>query len=209
MNPASKTQPDLHSKKSQTYITSMRTAATIAVVVLFYSWRLMCLIRKNGVLVPCRYPCSLSPVNCPAKYPCACFPRSGVTIATFPVPGSGPFLYTAHLFIQEAFIASNKEKEMHCPNCGSQNIRLRHVGKKTGGVIGATAGGLAGFEGASAGALIGSVIPVVGTIAGGLIGFLSGACAGAVAGSLAGEQLDGTVFDEYSCTQCEHIFSAP
>ncbi len=102
-----------------------------------------------------------------------------------------------------------REKEMHCPNCGSQNIQLRHVGKKTGGVIGATAGGLAGLEGASTGALIGSAIPVVGTIVGGLIGFLSGACAGAVAGSLAGEQLDGTVFDEYGCTQCEHIFSAP
>lgn len=27
MNPASKTQPDLHSKKSQTYITNVRTAA--------------------------------------------------------------------------------------------------------------------------------------------------------------------------------------
>jgi hypothetical protein len=94
---------------------------------------------------------------------------------------------------------------MHCPNCGSQNIRLRHVGKKTGGVIGATAGGIAGLEGASTGALIGSVIPVVGTIAGGLIGFLSGACAGAVAGSLAGEQLDGTVFDEYGCTQAAYL----
>ncbi len=102
-----------------------------------------------------------------------------------------------------------RENEMECPNCGSQNIQLRHVGKKTGGVIGATAGGLAGLEGATAGAMIGSVVPVVGTLAGGLIGFLSGACAGAVAGSLAGEQLDGTVFDEYSCTQCEHIFSAP
>ena len=45
-----------------------------------------------------------------------------------------------------------REKEMHCPNCGSQNIRLRHVGKKTGGVIGATAGGIAGLEGASTGA---------------------------------------------------------
>lgn len=76
---------------------------------------------------------------------------------------------------------------MQCPNCGAQNIRLRHVGKKTGGVIGATAGGLAGLEGASAGALIGSVIPVVGTIAGELIGFLSRACACAVAGSLSGE----------------------
>lgn len=93
---------------------------------------------------------------------------------------------------------------MHCPNCGSHNIQLRHVGKKAGGVIGATAGGLAALEGAAAGALIGSVIPVVGTIAGGLIGFLSGACAGAVTGSLAGEHLDGTVFDEYCCTQCEH-----
>lgn len=29
---------------------------------------------------------------------------------------------------------------MHCPNCGSPDIRLRGVGKKTGGVIGATAG---------------------------------------------------------------------
>ncbi|HGU5934330.1 TPA: hypothetical protein ACM98N_000360 [Yersinia enterocolitica] len=200
----------LQLKKSQTYITSMRTAANIAAVLLIYSWRLMCLIRTNRVLIPCSYPYSLSPVNCPAKYPCACFPRSGAAIATFPAPVSGPFLYTARLCIQAAFIASNKgENEMHCPNCGSQNIRLRHVGKKTGGVIGATAGGLAGIEGASAGALIGSFIPVVGTIAGGLIGFLSGACAGAVAGSLAGEQLDGTVFDEYSCTQCEHIFNAP
>ncbi|WP_258557269.1 complement resistance protein TraT [Serratia marcescens] len=178
-------------------------------VLLFHSRRLMCLIRKNGVLVPCRSPCSVSTLNRPAKYPHVCLPRSGAAIATFPVPVSGPFLSTARLFIQAAFIASNQERKMHCPNCGSQNIRLRHVGKKTGGVIGATAGGLAGLEGASAGALIGSVIPAIGTIAGGLIGFLSGACAGAVAGSLAGEQLDGTVFDEYSCTQCEHIFSAP
>ncbi|WP_239686234.1 MULTISPECIES: complement resistance protein TraT, partial [Serratia] len=100
-----------------------------------------------------------------------------------------------------------RENKMNCPNCGSQHIQLRHVGKKTGGVIGATAGGLAGLEGASAGALIGSVIPVVGTIAGGLIGFLSGACAGAVAGAVAGERLDGTVFDEYCCTQCEQTFN--
>ncbi|MEH4266401.1 hypothetical protein [Klebsiella aerogenes] len=83
---------------------------------------------------------------------------------------------------------------MHCPNCGSPDIRQRHVGKKTGGVIGATAGGLAGLEGASAG---------------GLIGFLSGACAGAVAGSVAGEKLDGTIFDEYVCTRCEHTFNVP
>ncbi len=108
MNPASKTQPDLHSKKSQTYITSMRTAATIAAVLLFYSWRLMCLMRTNGVLVPCRYPCALSPVNYPATYPRACFPCSGAAIATFPVPVSGPSVYTARLFIQAAFIASNK-----------------------------------------------------------------------------------------------------
>src|SRR5690606_15528756 len=74
-------------------------------VLLFHSRRLMCLIRKNGVLVPCHYPCSLSPVNCPATYPRACFPRSGAAIATFPVPVSGPFLYTARLFIQAAFIS--------------------------------------------------------------------------------------------------------
>lgn len=30
---------------------------------------------------------------------------------------------------------------MHCPNFGSPEIRLHHVGKKTGEVIGATAGG--------------------------------------------------------------------
>lgn len=56
---------------------------------------------------------------------------------------------------------------MDCPNSGSQNIQLRHVGKKTGGVIGATAGGLAG------------------------------------------EKLDGSVFDEYDCTHCEHTFNEP
>ncbi|CAM6607836.1 Uncharacterised protein [Enterobacter hormaechei] len=146
--------------------------------------------------LPCKIPaCMLPPFRrCHRHIPC-----SGIRAVFI----HGPPVYSG------GFIASNKGKEMHCPNCGSQNIRLRHVGKKTGGVIGATAGGLAGLEGASTGALIGSVIPVVGTIAGGLIGFLSGACAGAVAGSLAGEQLDGTVFDEYGCTQCEHIFSAP
>lgn len=80
---------------------------------------------------------------------------------------------------------------------------------KTGGVIGATTGGRAGLEGASAGALIGSAAPVADTLAGGLIGFLSGACAGAVAGSVAGEKLDGTIFDEYVCTRCEHTFNEP
>lgn len=102
-----------------------------------------------------------------------------------------------------------REKEMHCPNCGSQNIQRRHVGQKTGGVTGAIAGGLAGLEGATAGAMMGSVIPIVGTLAGGLIGFLSGACTGAVAGAVAGEKLDGTVFDEYCCTQCEQTFNVP
>ncbi|EOW2692046.1 hypothetical protein ACOVH1_005348, partial [Klebsiella pneumoniae] len=53
---------------------------------------------------------SVSPVNCPAKYPRACFPRSGVAIATFPVPVSGPFLYTAHLFIQAALLPVTREK---------------------------------------------------------------------------------------------------
>lgn len=169
----------------------------------------MCLIRKNGVLMPCRSPCSVSPVNCPAKYPRACFPRSGAAIATFPVPVSGPFLYTARLFIQAALLPVTREKKCIVRIAVRKTYDCAMWVKKTGGVIGATAGGLAGLEGASTGALIGSVIPVVGTIAGGLIGFLSGACAGAVAGSLAGEQLDGTVFDEYGCTQCEHIFSAP
>jgi predicted RNA-binding Zn-ribbon protein involved in translation (DUF1610 family) len=112
-------------------------------------------------------------------------------------------------FRQLLIATSNQERKMHCPNCGSPDIRLRHVGKKTGGVIGATAGGLAGLEGASAGALMGSVFPVVGTLAGGLIGFLSGACAGAVAGSVAGEKLDGTIFDEYGCIHCEHTFNVP
>ncbi|ULH10518.1 hypothetical protein MF265_21760 [Serratia marcescens] len=102
-----------------------------------------------------------------------------------------------------------KGENMHCPSCGSPDIQLRHVGKKTGGVIGATAGGLAGLEGASAGALMGSAVPVIGTLAGGLIGFLSGACAGAVAGAVAGEKLDGTIFDEYGCTRCEHTFNEP
>ena len=126
--------------------------------------------------------------------------RSGIRFASKhgPPVHSGGFL-----------LPVTRENKMDCPNCGSQNIRLRHVGKKTGGVIGATAGGLAGLEGASAGALIGSAVPVVGTLAGGLIGFLSGACAGAVAGSVAGEKLDGTIFDEYGCTRCEHTFNVP
>ncbi len=69
----------------------------------------MCLIRKNGVLMPCRYSCS--PLNSPAKYLRACFPRSGAAITTFPVPVSEPFLSTARLFIQAAFIASNKGEQ--------------------------------------------------------------------------------------------------
>ena len=58
-----------------------------------------------------------------------------------------------------------RREKMHCPNCGSPDILQRHVGKKTGGVIGATAGGLAALEGASVGALMGSAVPVVGTLA--------------------------------------------
>ncbi len=36
---------------------------------------------------------------------------------------------------------------MQCPNCDSQNIQMRHMGKKTGGVTGAIAGGLPVLKG--------------------------------------------------------------
>lgn len=61
---------------------------------------------------------------------------------------------------------------MHCPNCGSPDIRLRHVGKKTGGVIGATAGGLAVLkEPLPVRRLVLLLSPWVGTLAGGPLAF--------------------------------------
>lgn len=64
-----------------------------------------------------------------------------------PCSGIRAVLYTARLCIQAAFIASNKENEMDCPNCGSQNIQLRHVGKKNGRRDWRNRRGLAGLEG--------------------------------------------------------------
>ena len=140
-----------------------------------------------------------TPVCLPIPLQCCHFPCSGI---------SAVFIHGPPVHSEGFIISSNKGEKMHCPDCGSHSIQLRHVGKTTGGVIGATAGGFAGLEGASAGALIGSVVPVVGTIAGGILGCLFGACAGAVAGAAAGEKLDGTVFDEYHCADCDHTFNS-
>ncbi|MCW9474457.1 MULTISPECIES: hypothetical protein [Klebsiella/Raoultella group] len=120
------------------------------------------------------------------------------------------FWYQDHIHTRPAcsfrqlLIASNQERKMYCPNFGTPEIRLHHVGKKDRRGDWRNYRGLAGPEGAPAGVLIGSAIPMVCTLAGGLIGFLSGACTGVVAGSVAGEKLDGTIFDEYGCTYCEH-----
>lgn len=46
-----------------------------------------------------------------------------------------------------------------CPECGSDRISERHIGRKTGSIVGGAAGALSG---AGTGAAIGSVVPVVG-----------------------------------------------
>lgn len=58
-----------------------------------------------------------------------------------------------------------------CPECGSDRISERHIGRKTGSIVGGAAGALSG---AGTGAAIGSVVPVVGTATGAVIGALLG-----------------------------------
>ena len=47
-----------------------------------------------------------------------------------------------------------------CPQCGSDRVSERNIGRKAGGIAGGVAGALSG---AGTGAAIGSVVPVVGT----------------------------------------------
>jgi outer membrane lipoprotein SlyB len=57
------------------------------------------------------------------------------------------------------------------------------------------------------GAAIGSVVPVVGTATGAVIGAILGRfVAGATAGAVTGASLDGVLFDQYECRDCEHTF---
>ncbi|EAM2884584.1 hypothetical protein AB629_13205 [Salmonella enterica] len=91
-----------------------------------------------------------------------------------------------------------------CPECGSDRISERHIGRKTGSIVVGAAGALSG---AGTGAAIGSVVPVVGTATGAVIGALLGRfVAGATAGAVTGSAMDGVLFDRYVCRECEHTF---
>lgn len=91
-----------------------------------------------------------------------------------------------------------------CPQCGSDRVSERHIGRKTGGIVGGAAGALSG---AGTGAAIGSVIACSGDGDwGGYWRSVGTVCRWSNSRSCYGAAMDGVLFDRYVCRDCEHTF---
>ena len=96
-----------------------------------------------------------------------------------------------------------------CPNCGSENVRLKPIATRACGGIGAVTGGIAAAKAGTAGAAIGTAIcPGVGTAIGGLAGILGGFMTGALGGASVGHAIDRKIVQSYHCNNCGHEFAA-
>ena len=103
-----------------------------------------------------------------------------------------------------------------CPNCGSEQIRIKNIAKKAGGAIGAVAGGASGIAGAMSGArlgfLVGAAVGPVGAFAGSLagaaLGCILGAAVGCEVGLTVGGMVDDHLLDNYECLSCGHAFGS-
>ena len=103
-----------------------------------------------------------------------------------------------------------------CPNCGSENIRIKNIAKKTGGAIGVVAGGASGIAGAMNGARLGFVVGAVGGPVGAFAGSLAGAALGCILGAAVGREVGMTVgglvddhlLNNYECLSCSHAFGS-
>lgn len=103
---------------------------------------------------------------------------------------------------------------MHCPNCKSERIQLRQLGKKSAAAVGfftgAAIGAITVLRGAHAGFVAGTVIGPVGSVAGGVAGaalaaFFAGS-AGAAMGAALGSVADQSFMDNRECLDCGFTF---
>ena len=96
-----------------------------------------------------------------------------------------------------------------CPNCGSQNVRLKPIATRACGGIGAVTGGIAAAKGGATGAAIGTAIcPGVGTAIGGIAGIVGGFLTGALSGAAVGRAIDRKIVQSFHCNQCGCDFAA-
>lgn len=115
--------------------------------------------------------------------------------------------------------------QIHCPQCGSQDIEARNHQQnlqKIGGVLLSSAGATVGtVGGAASGASIGAAIGIavagpLGIIVGGSIGTVVGAMGVGITGGFlgnfygkkAGVAIDKTLFLDYQCKNCQSKFKA-
>jgi hypothetical protein len=108
------------------------------------------------------------------------------------------------LYLNQPFITKEFSMSISCPQCDSDRIRSKNIGRKAGGTIGTFAGAA---RGATMGAAAGPAGAIVGGIAGALMGGLFGGSAGGAIGSRIGKAVDDNILDNYQCRDCGHTFS--
>jgi hypothetical protein len=105
---------------------------------------------------------------------------------------------------QPTFYTKEFSMSISCPQCDSDRIRSKNIGRNAGSTIGTFAGAA---RGASLGAAAGPAGVIVGGIAGALMGGLFGGAAGGAVGSRIGKAVDDNILDNYQCKDCGYTFS--
>lgn len=103
---------------------------------------------------------------------------------------------------------------MNCPNCKSERIHHREIGKKSAATIGfftgAAVGAVSVLRGAQTGVIVGTLVGPAGAVAGGVAGaalaaFFAGS-AGAAMGAALGTMADQSFMDNRECLDCGFTF---